>query len=48
MVGRTGEQTELAAALAAAQEGSGRLLLIGGPAGIGKTLLAEAAVVGAG
>jgi DNA-binding CsgD family transcriptional regulator len=48
MVGRTGEQTELAAALAAAQEGSGRLLLIGGPAGIGKTRLAEAAVVGAG
>ncbi|MDT4924482.1 MAG: hypothetical protein QOG01_2195 [Pseudonocardiales bacterium] len=44
MVGRVEEQVEVAAVVAAAHQGSGRLVLIGGPAGIGKTRLAEAAV----
>ena len=44
IVGRSVEQAQLSAALAAAQDGRGTLLLIGGAAGIGKTRLAVAAV----
>ncbi len=42
LVGRAREQTLLRNALAEAIEGHGRLILIGGEAGIGKTALAEA------
>ena len=44
IVGRAAEQAQLRAALAAAQDGRGSLLLVGGAAGIGKTRLAVAAV----
>lgn len=41
MIGREREQAELAHALACARNGSGRLLLLAGEAGVGKTRLAE-------
>jgi predicted ATPase len=42
LIGRERELVRLRAALAAALAGTGRLALIGGEAGIGKTTLAEA------
>src|SRR6476646_1374121 len=47
MVGRAAEQVEIAAALAAARDGQGRLVLVGGPAGIGKTCLVDHAAASA-
>jgi DNA-binding CsgD family transcriptional regulator len=44
MVGRERELEELGAALAAAADGSGGLLLLSGEAGVGKTSLAESAM----
>lgn len=44
MVGRVGERAQVRAALNAARGGRGRLVLLSGPAGIGKTRLAQAAV----
>ncbi|WP_345711924.1 ATP-binding protein, partial [Kineococcus glutinatus] len=48
IVGREAEAAELAARLAAARAGSGGLVLVSGPAGIGKTALVEALAAGAG
>ena len=44
LAGRATEQASLRAALDDARAGSGRLVLVSGPAGIGKTALADAAV----
>ena len=46
LVGRAGELADLRAWLADARAGSGRVVLVSGPAGIGKTRLAEALVAG--
>ena len=43
LIGRGHELAEIERALAAAQDGHGRLVLIGGPGGIGKTVVADAA-----
>lgn len=43
MVGRADERRTIADALSAARSGVGNLLLVGGPAGIGKSALADAA-----
>jgi DNA-binding SARP family transcriptional activator len=48
LVGRTAALTALDDALAAARRGQGRLVLVGGEPGIGKTRLAEAAMQRAG
>ncbi len=46
LVGRAGELADLRAWLADARAGSGRVALVSGPAGIGKTRLAEELVAG--
>ncbi len=48
MVGRAAELADVSAAVTAAHDGHGRLVLISGPPGIGKTTLADAAVDHAG
>jgi DNA-binding NarL/FixJ family response regulator len=48
MIGRERELAELGALLAAAATGAGRLVLLAGDAGVGKTRLAEAAIAAGG
>src|SRR6476660_4863658 len=44
IVGRAAEQATIAGALSRTADGAGALLLVGGPAGIGKSALADMAV----